>query len=166
MILRASALVALLASPALAANSAPQPVPIVDTIPAAQDLPYPGTIQLRVDATDLDRAIMSVQETIPVAKPGAMTLLFPKWLPGNHGPRGAIDKLAGLVIKANGKTLSWTRDPVDVFAFHIDVPGGARALDASFQFLSATAEDQGRIVMTQEMENIQWEAVSLYPAAG
>ena len=166
MITRALAigLLVSVATPALAANSAPQPVPFVDTIPAAVDQPYPGVIKLRVDATDLDRAIMRVEETIPVTGAGPLVLMMPKWLPGNHSPRGPIDKLAGLVIKANDKTLSWLRDPVDVFAFHVDVPAGVNALDVSFQFLSPNAEDQGRIVMTQEMLNIQWEAVSLYPA--
>ncbi len=155
-----------LASPlALAANSAPQPAPFVDTIPPPRDVDYPGgTIVLKVDATDLDRAIMRVEETVPVAGAGPMTLLLPKWLPGNHGPRGPIDKLAGLMIKASGKVLTWKRDPVDVFAFHIDVPEGAKALDLSFQFLSATDSDQGRIVMTQEMLDLQWDSVSLYPA--
>jgi hypothetical protein len=166
MLLRPAALLLLatVATPALAANSAPQPVPIVDTIPAARDVPYPGTMILRVDATDLDQNIFSVQQTIPVAKSGQMTLLFPEWLPGNHAPRGQVEKVAGLVIKAGGKVLRWQRDPVDVYAYHIDVPSGARALDLSFKFLSATAGDQGRIVVTREMLNIQWEAVSFYPA--
>jgi predicted metalloprotease with PDZ domain len=93
-----------------------------------------------------------------------MTLLFPKWLPGNHAPRGEIEKLAGLVIKAAGKTLVWKRDPIDVYAFKIDVPAGTRQLDIAFQFISATAEDQGRVVVTPEMMNIQWNSVSLYPA--
>jgi predicted metalloprotease with PDZ domain len=157
------ALLAAVASPALAANSAPQPLPIVDPIPAARDIPYPGTMTLRVDATDIDRAVFRVQQTIPV-EGGSVTLLLPKWLPGNHAPRGQIEKLTGLVIKANSKTLVWKRDPVDVYAFTVDVPRGARSLDVSFEFASATAGDQGRIVVTPEMLNVQWEAVSLYPA--
>lgn len=152
------------ATPAIAANSAPQPVPIVDTVPAARDIPFPGTMTLRVDATDLDRHIFSVQQTIPVPAPGPMTLLFANWLPGNHAPRGQIDKLAGLVIRANGRELVWHRETTEVTAFHIDVPPGSRQLDVSFQFLSATAADQGRIQVTREITNIQWEAVSLYPA--
>jgi hypothetical protein len=51
-----------------------------------------------------------------------MVLLFPKWLPGNHGPSGPIDKLAGLVIRAGAAKIAWTRDVVDVYAFHVDVP--------------------------------------------
>lgn len=145
-------------------NSAPQPVPFVDTIPAAQDTPYPGVMTLDVDATDTARGIFRVKQTIPVAKAGPMVLLFPKWLPGAHSPRGEIEKLAGLVITAGGKPVAWTRDPVDVFAFHITVPEGAKSLDLAFQFLSATKSDQGRIVMTPTMISLQPNSVSLYPA--
>ncbi|ANC86865.1 M61 family metallopeptidase [Sphingomonas sp. NIC1] len=169
--LRSIAVAALLlstAAPALAqvppGNSAPQPVPFVDKIPAPQDTPYPGTILLNVDATNTEQGIFRVKETIPVAKAGPMALLFPKWLPGAHSPRGEIEKLAGLVIKANGRVIPWTRDMVDVFAFHIDVPQGARNLDVEFQFISATKPDQGRIVATPNMISLEPNSVSLYPA--
>ncbi len=150
--------------PALAENSKPQPVPYVDTIPAAKDIPYPGAITLSIDATDTQRGIFTVKETIPVASTGPVVLLYPKWLPGNHGPRGEIEKLAGLHISANGKELPWTRDPVDVYAFHIDVPSGAKTLDVDLQFISATKPDQGRIVMTPNLISLQWNSMSLYPA--
>lgn len=156
------------AAPALAqvpaGNTAPQPVPFIDTIPDAVDTPYPGTLLLDVDATDTTRGIFRVKETIPVAKSGPMALLYPKWLPGNHSPTGQIEKLAGLVIRANGKVVPWTRDPVDVFAFHIDVPAGAKTIVADFQFISATKADQGRITMTPTMISLQPNSVSLYPA--
>jgi predicted metalloprotease with PDZ domain len=119
---------------------------------------------LTVDATDTDRAIFSVKQRIPVTKAGPLKLQLPKWLPGNHAPRGEIEKIAGLVIKAGGKTLVWKRDPLDVFAFNIDVPEGAKMLDVAFQFVSATAEDQGRVVVTDTMMNVQWNNVSLYPS--
>lgn len=134
------------------------------TIPDARDIPYPSPMLLNVDATDTAQGIFRVQQTIPVAQAGPMVLLFPEWLPGNHAPRGQIEKLAGLTIKAGGKVLQWKRDAKDVYAFHIDVPSGTRQLDVSFQFLSATEENQGRIVVTQEMMNLQWQSVSLYPA--
>ncbi|KQU47284.1 peptidase M61 [Sphingomonas sp. Leaf339] len=162
--LLSSALALPLAAQVPAGNTAPQPVPFVDTIPAARDIAYPGTIQLDVDATDTERGILRVKETIPVPQSGAMTLLFPKWLPGAHSPRGEIEKLAGLVIRANGRIVPWTRDPVDVFAFHIDVPSGAKSLDVQFQFLSATKADQGRIAVTPTMVSLQPNSVSLYPA--
>ncbi|MBB5711752.1 M61 family metallopeptidase [Sphingomonas xinjiangensis] len=150
--------------PVAAQNSAPQPVPIVDTIPAPRDVDYPGTIQLDIDATNTQQGIFQVKQTLPVAKSGHMVLLFPKWLPGKHGPRGEIEKLAGLQILANGKRVPWTRDDVDVFAFHVDVPSGARSLDIQFQFISATKPEQGRIVMTPDMMSLQFNSLSLYPA--
>ncbi|UZK65786.1 M61 family metallopeptidase [Sphingomonas sp. M1-B02] len=163
---RALSLAALLlaTTPASAQNSAPQPVTIVDTIPAARDIDYPGTLLLDVDATDTQRGIFRVKQTIPVEKSGPMVLLYPKWLPGKHGPRGEIEKLTGLQIRAGGKRVAWKRDPIDVFAFHIDVPAGAKKLDLEFQFASATVADQGRIVMTPAMMSLQFNSMSLYPA--
>ena len=153
-----------LASPAAAQNSAPQPLSLPDAIPAARDEPYPGTIRLAVDASDVRRGIFTVRQTIPVAAAGPLTLLYPQWLPGNHSPSGPIDKLAGLRISAAGRPIAWRRDPVDVHAFHLDVPGGVRSLELAFQFLSPTGKEQGRIVATAEMLNLQWNAVLLYPA--
>ncbi len=161
----AALLLATTSASAQVRNSAPQPVPIVDTIPAARDVDYPGgTIDLDVDATNVDQGIYRVKQRIPVADAGRMTLLMPSWLPGKHGPRGEIEKLAGLKITANGRSVPWVRDTVDVYAFHIDVPSGARAIDLQFQFLSATAGNQGRISIAPNMMNLQFEQVSLYPA--
>lgn len=158
------ALTAALAAPALAQTSAPQPVPFTDTIPAARDIPYPGTMTIHVDATDTARAILRVKQRIPVAGPGPMVLLLPEWLPGKHAPRGEAEKIAGLRISANGQPLAWERDNVDVYAFHVDVPAGARALDIEFQNVTPTDSAQGRIVITDAMMNLQPEMVSLYPA--
>jgi predicted metalloprotease with PDZ domain len=154
----------LAASPALAQNTLPQPALLTDTIPAPRDIAYPGMMTIDVDATDVERAILKVKQVIPVARSGPMTLLFSKWLPGKHAPRGEIEKLAGLKISANGKTLAWRRDNLDVYAFHIDIPSGVRQLDIAFDFVSATQADQGRIVITPAMMNLQFEMVSLYPA--
>ncbi|WP_249778077.1 M61 family metallopeptidase [Phenylobacterium glaciei] len=149
---------------ALAQPVPPQPLAMPAAIVAPQDTPYAGVLKLSVDATDLDRRIFRVRETIPVAKAGPLTLLYPSWIPGNHAPRGPIDKLAGLTITAGGKPVEWTRDVVDISAFHVDVPAGVSAVDLEFQYLSPTDADQGRIVITQEMMNVQWFALALYPA--
>ena len=163
MLLAASVLV-LSAGAALAQPAPPQPLALPPAIAAPRDIPYPGVITLAVDATDTDRRIVRVRETIPVAQPGPMTLLFPAWIPGKHAPRGMIEKLAGLTITANGQSLEWTRDPVNVFAFHIDVPAGVTAVELSFQHVSPTDEDQGRVTVTPEMTHVQWFSLALYPA--
>ncbi|WP_017460632.1 M61 family metallopeptidase [Dyella ginsengisoli] len=135
-----------------------------DNVPPVQDTPYaPGTLSIHVDATDVAQRIFRVQETIPAAA-GPLTLLYPQWIPGNHSPTGPIDKFAGLTVKANGKVIEWTRDPLNVYAFHINVPEGASAVDVEFQFLSSQGGRQGRVMMTPEMLSLQWDKVSVYPA--
>lgn len=159
---------ALLPAAALAQTatmSAPQAVTITDTIPAAADLPYPGVIDLNIDATDVNRGLFRVTETIPV-KPGTtdLVLLLPKWLPGNHAPEGAANLLNDIRFSAGGKPLTWRRDPVDVFAFHVALPDGTREVTASFIHTSPLQSSEGRVTMTREMLNLQWEKMSLYPA--
>ena len=152
--------------PAVTGTSRPQPVAIATTIPVARDVPYRGTIGLAVDASDVARGVFRVEETIPVAA-GPLVLLHPAWLPGDHAPQGATDKLAGLTITAGGaggRPLPWRRDTVDVHAFHVDVPAGVTALDVRFQFLSATQADQGPMVMTPNIVALEWISTLLYPA--
>lgn len=158
--------VALLAVPALAQvqPTRPQPIPFENTIPAARDLAYPGTMIVDIDATDNMRGIYRVKQTIPVAGPGPMTLLYPEWLPGNHAPRGPVETVAGLRITAGGQLLQWRRDPADVFAFQIDVPAGVTQLNVELEHLSPTESRQGRVTMTPDMLNLQWEKMTLYPA--
>jgi predicted metalloprotease with PDZ domain len=142
----------------------PSPPPFVQAdIVAPKDVAFAGMIRVGVDATDVTRHIFRVTETIPVQS-GRTTLLYPRWLPGNHGPSGRIDGLAGLMIRAHGRRLQWARDTVDVYAFHVDVPDAATQLDLEFQFLSAGDGNEGRIVMTPEMLDLQWNSVILYPA--
>src|SRR5690606_27231037 len=145
-----------LSSPLAASSAAAQ-------VPPPVDVAYPGTIAIEVDATDLPQRIFRVKQDMPV-RPGPLTLLFPAWLPGNHRPAGPIDKLAGLEITANGRRLDWTRDRLDVYAFHVDVPPGVSSLSMSYQYLTPTDRSQGRVVMTPAMLNLQWNAVVLYPA--
>jgi predicted metalloprotease with PDZ domain len=149
---------------ALGAVGQPSGVPFPPPIAEARDVAYPGVITLDVDASDVARGIFRVRERIPVAQAGPLTLLYPEWLPGKHAPRGAINLLSGLEIRAGGELLPWRRDPVNVYAFHIDVPAGTAALDLAFQFVSPTQTNQGRIVVTREMLNLQWEVALLYPA--
>jgi predicted metalloprotease with PDZ domain len=127
------------------------------------DADWPGTIALDVDASDVAQRIQRVHERIPV-RPGTLTLWYPQWIPGNHSPTGAINQFAGLSISGNGAHIAWRRDPVDMYAFHLDVPAGVDALDIEFQYLSPTAAAQGRVAMTPALLSLQWHRVLLYPA--
>jgi predicted metalloprotease with PDZ domain len=156
-----------LAVPAYAQDkSAPVAAELTDATPLPADTAYPGgTIDLKIDATDTRRAIYRVTETIPVAK-GAreLTLLFPEWLPGNHAARGPINLVSEIRFFADGKPLAWKRDPLDVYAFHLQLPPGTREVTAKFLHTSPITGSEGRVTMTQEMLNLQWEKMSLYPA--
>lgn len=82
------------------------------TIPAPQNRPYLGPIRLQVDATDLDHRIFQVRQLMP-AKAGRLTLLYPKFLPGTHGPYGTIDRVAGLRVRLGAQEIPWVRDTVE-----------------------------------------------------
>ncbi len=133
-------------------------------IPGPEDVAWPGTLTLNVDATDLNHRVFKVRETIPVSQTGPMTLFFPEWLPGNHGPVGPVSSLGGLIFTANGQRVEWVRDTLNTYAYHVDVPPGTTELVAEFQRLSPLNDGQGRVEITPEMLNIQWEKMILYPA--
>ncbi len=133
-------------------------------ITAPQDRAYLGVIQLTVNATDLVHRIFSVHETIPVASSGPMVLLYPAWLPGNHSPSGPVQEVSGLGFHAGGKVLPWTRDPVDMFAFHVDVPQGVPTIEADFQRVRPVDSSIGRITITDRMLDLQWNDLVLCPA--
>ena len=136
----------------------------VPAIPAIGDAAYPGTIALMVDATDTDRRIMRVSETIPV-RPGHLVLWYPQWLPGTHSPSGRIDQMAGLTCSdASGGRVAWIRDPANVWAFHFDIAAGVAQLTCAFEFLSPLDAGLGREVMTPAIVGVQWNQVLLYPA--
>lgn len=145
-------------------RSEPQPAPLPPPIEEPKDTAYSGTMQLHVDATDLAHRIFIIRQVIPISAPGPMTLLYPKWIPGVHAAVGPLYNYAGLRIVANGKTLKWVRDQIDVNAYHIDVPAGARDLQIDATFLTPTEGAQGGIAMTQEMLRLNWYSVALYPA--
>ena len=87
-------------------------------------------LTVHVDARDITRKRVHTEETLAV-KGGPTTLVFAKWIPGEHMPSGPIDTLVGMVIKANGAPLTWKRDPINTFAVTVNVPSGANRLDIS-----------------------------------
>lgn len=94
----------------------------------------PVTINLTVDASQVPEKIVRTHMVVPV-KPGPLTLYYPKWIPGEHTPSGPVGNVAGLKFSANGKTVPWRRDLLDVFTFHLDVPSGVASLEVDFEYL-------------------------------
>jgi predicted metalloprotease with PDZ domain len=126
---------------------------------------YPGELTLSVDLTDPAQKIFRVNERIPV-KAGALTLYYPKWIPGEHSPSGTISAVTGLIITAdNGQRVQWRRDLDDMFAVHLTVPAGAASLQLEFQLLSpGPGGDFGQSVSaTDSIEDLEWNQVVFYP---
>src|SRR5271154_1446652 len=124
------------------------------------------TVALSVDASEAPRKIFHAQLRIP-AKPGTLTLYYPKWIPGEHGPTGPITDLTGLKFSANGKTLKWRRDLLDGFTFHVEVPDGESEVTANLDYVSppsAESGDSGDIGATEKLCIVNWGALLLYPA--
>jgi predicted metalloprotease with PDZ domain len=124
----------------------------------------PGTITVAVDATDAPRNLLHTKLAIPVAA-GPLTLYYPKWIPGEHGPTGPIVNLAGLKITANTKPLVWRRDDVDMYTFRVDVPQGVSTLDIALDYLGPVKEEgfSSAASATQELAMINWNQLLLYP---
>ncbi|MGH3799237.1 MAG: M61 family metallopeptidase [Pseudonocardiaceae bacterium] len=112
-------------------------VPTADGLVPASGAHAAQIIKITVDATEAPRKLFRAREVIPVS-PGPLTLYYPKWIPGEHGPTGPVINLAGLTFTASGQILPWRRDPVDMYAFHLDVPPGTTAVEVSLEFLAPT----------------------------
>ncbi|WP_158914678.1 M61 family metallopeptidase [Caulobacter sp. S45] len=151
------------ASPCFAEPEAgPQAEPSPAPRPPPQDRPFPGMVELSVDARDTDHKVMRVHEQVPVVPGAPLTLLYPQWEPASHAPTGNVAALAGLKITARGRSVAWRRDALDVYAFHVDVPSGARSVELEFQYLSPTRS--GTLAMSPDLVAALWQDVVLYPA--
>ncbi len=124
------------------------------------------TVTLSVDASEAPRKIFHTQMRIP-AKPGTLTLYYPKWIPGEHGPTGPITDLTGLKFSASGKTLSWRRDLLDGYTFHVEVPEGESEIAASLDYASPASAEPGYssgMAATEKLYVVNWNTLLLYPA--
>jgi predicted metalloprotease with PDZ domain len=85
-------------------------------------------LSVRLDAREIARKHIHTDLSLAV-KPGPVTLVFPKWIPGEHGPTGPLNTLIGMTIRAGGQQLTWQRDAREMFAVTVTVPPGATRLE-------------------------------------
>ncbi len=121
-------------------------------------------LTVRVDAREVARKHVHTALSL-AARPGPLTLVFPEWIPGEHGPTGPIDTLVGMVIRANGQTLTWQRDPTDVFAVNVVVPVGATRVEVELE--SGLPVDEGSFTAgptsSAQLAVISWNQFVLLP---
>ncbi len=136
-------------------------VPIVAAATFVAAAPYATQTQpatLALDASRAQDGIVEVREHIPAAG-GRFTVVYPKWIPGEHGPTGPLNDLAALRISANGAPLDWRRDSTDLYAFHVNVPTGVRSIDIAFDVLLNAPRD---VMSTHSVAIINWNRALLY----
>jgi len=119
---------------------------------------------LELDASDVARKILHAKLVIP-AEPGELTLLYPKWIPGEHGPTGPVTDLVGLQITAGGTAIPWRRDDLDMYAIRCKVPNGATQVEVKLDHLDAGSGENfsAGSSSTSKLAVINWNHVLLYP---
>lgn len=133
------------------------------TQPAANAAPG-QPIRVTVDATHAPEKILHAQLQIPVTA-GDAKLVFPKWIPGEHGPTGPITDLTGLKFFANGQRLSWRRDLDEMYTFHVTVPQGVSMVEARLDLVMPAPPEgfSSGASATTQLDMLSWNQVVLYP---
>lgn len=133
---------------------------------AALALAAPVEMDLQVDLTEAPRRLVRATLSLPVA-PGPLALVYPRWVPGEHGPTGPIADVAGLRLSAAGKPIAWRRDEVDLYTIRAEVPRGASRVEVSLELLAPPPASDGGFSggssWTPELGVLSWNQVLLYP---
>jgi predicted metalloprotease with PDZ domain len=127
--------------------------------------PPPPSLEVTVDASEAPRHIFHAHLTIP-AEAGSMTLYYPKWIPGEHGPTGPIVDTAGVTFQANGQNLYWRRDTVDMYTYHVEVPAGVKTIEATIDYMSPGETPGGFSAgssASSQMAVLSWNWLLFYP---
>ena len=120
-------------------------------------------VKLEVDLREAVRRIYHAKMEFPV-KPGPFTLVYPKWIPGEHAPNGPIVDVAGVKFFANGKEVIWRRSAVDLFAFECEIPAGTETLEVTLDYLLATEAGVAAVPSSSaQLAELPWNLVVLYP---
>lgn len=119
-------------------------------------VPAQKPIQIVADLSDAPRKLYHAEIDLPV-KPGPLALTTPQWIPGHHMPSGPVSDITGVVFTANGKTLPWRRDDVDLYEFHLTIPQGVTTLHAHLDCIVTER-------VSQKLAAFEWEGLLLYPA--
>jgi predicted metalloprotease with PDZ domain len=122
----------------------------------------PQNITVALDATEAPRRLFHSHMEIP-ATPGPMTLLYAKWIPGEHGPTGPIQSIVGLRITAGGSPVKWDRDPVDMYSFGITVPPQTATINIDLDFAASAGQFTAGRSADPNLAVISWNALLLYP---
>ena len=134
---------------------------MLDARPALAETTNP--IVVSVDATQAAQKIYHVTVTMP-AHPGAFAFVYPKWIPGYHGPVGPVEAVANMRVSAGGSSLAWRRDLVDPYTIVTTLPATATSLDVAFDIVTAPSHNgQNEAISTAQLAVIEYSNFVVYP---
>ncbi len=123
---------------------------------AAPAFAQKAPIEIVADLTDAPRRLFHAEIDLPVTQ-GPLALTTPQWIPGHHMPAGPANDITGVLFTANGQTLPWRRDDVDLYEFHLNIPEGVTRLHAHVDCIVTSR-------VSQKLAALEWEDLMLYPA--
>jgi len=120
-------------------------------------------LRVVVDASQAPQKIYHVSVDMP-AREGSFAFVYPKWIPGYHGPVGPIEAVVNMRVTAGGVALAWRRDLVDPYIITTIVPAGVRELGVAFDVVSATSRNgQNPAVSTAQLALLEYSNFVVYP---
>lgn len=117
---------------------------------------------ISVDASRAPEKLYRINETIAVS-PGPLTLVYPKWIPGFHGPVGAIADVVNLHVSGAGGAIEWRRDLVDFYAIHVTVPATVHELSVTFDLATLSRGYDELVASSANLAVLQWSSLLYYP---
>ena len=122
------------------------------------------TLTVALDATQAPQKLYHVKERIDGLSAGPFTFVYPKWIPGYHGPVGPIEGVVSLRVASGGRPLDWRRDLTDMYAVHVTLPPGATSVDIAFDVVDADSHNgQSKIESTSQTAVIEYSNFVVYP---
>lgn len=123
---------------------------------AAAAIAQTAPIQITADLTDAPRKLFHAEIDLPV-QPGPVALTEAAWIPGHHAQKFVENDITGIVFTANGQTIPFERDDVDLYKFHLTIPPGVTTLHAHLDYIANAKANP-------ELAVLEWEDLMLYPA--
>jgi predicted metalloprotease with PDZ domain len=134
---------------------------------SAINVPPPASdpITIEVDVSRTAVGIIHSHLRIPTSS-GTVDLAYPKWVPGQHSPKGPINEIIEMQFSSGGRRLPWKREEGDMYSFHLTVPEGTDSIEADLDFACSKFEEGFSVSAgcTDDMAAVDWNQLLLYPA--
>lgn len=123
---------------------------------------YSATTRIKMvaDATEMPRRLLHSRITLDLDG-DTVSLVYPKWVPGFHGPDGPIGNICRFVVSdAYGRPVTWERDWSEPYRFFVFPTSAPNPCTIS---LSYACNEDMTVYGFPGMATIDWHAVVVSP---